>query len=179
MSSRKRERIALVGFMATGKTTFAKILARRLGWACVDCDADIARRERRSIARIFAEDGEAYFRRLESRALARALKHRNAVVATGGGAVIAARNRRLLARASFVVWMRSPLADVLKRTAKKKDRPLLNAADRAGAARKLWKKRAPLYAACADARVTTISRADLEKKAGPLLKKHGFTTRRK
>lgn len=178
MSSRQRERIALVGFMATGKSTFAQILARRLGWAYVDCDALIARREKRTIVRIFAESGEPYFRRAETRVLRTALKRKRCVVATGGGAILAAANRRALARAAFVIWMRSPLAAVLKRTAAKTDRPLLNAPDRSRVARELLRKRTPLYRACADAQVTTVSKADLKKNAEIFLQKYGYAPRR-
>jgi shikimate kinase len=174
MSSRKRERIALVGFMATGKTAFGRILAKKLGWSFIDCDAVIERRERMKIARIFARKGEPYFRRAESAVLAASLKKKRAVISTGGGAVISAKNRRLLKRSAFVVWMRSPLAYILKRAGKSPARPLLNAPDRASAARRLLKTRTPLYEDCADVAVWTRAKSDLAAKAGPFLTRNSL-----
>ncbi len=80
--------IALLGLSGVGKSTVARLLAERLGWAVVDTDALIVAAEGRPIADIFANDGEARFRDLEAAALAEALKRVPAIVATGGGCAL-------------------------------------------------------------------------------------------
>jgi shikimate kinase len=91
------KRVVLTGFMGSGKTTVGLLLAERLGWKFVDLDDEIERRESRTVAEIFAQSGEALFRRLETEALRSALGVSNAVIALGGGAIEAQTNRDLLA----------------------------------------------------------------------------------
>jgi shikimate kinase/3-dehydroquinate synthase len=83
----KVERIALIGFSGAGKTTVARLLADRLGWAVVDTDDEIERQWGRAIPAIFREHGETAFRASEQEALSAALARSNVVIATGGGAV--------------------------------------------------------------------------------------------
>lgn len=84
----KVERIALIGFSGTGKTTVARLLANHLGWTAVDTDDDIERHWDMAIPAIFREHGETVFRASEREALASALAQSNVVIATGGGAVV-------------------------------------------------------------------------------------------
>jgi len=93
--------IYISGFMAAGKTTVGRKLARILGRRFVDLDAQIERRGRRSIPKLF-EDGEKSFRRLESAALRLAARQNGQVVALGGGALLSAQNKRL-ARSSGIL----------------------------------------------------------------------------
>ena len=79
------ERVLLVGFMASGKSSVGKELASRLGWAFEDFDTAIEARAGRSVSQIFSEDGEAGFRRLELEVAEELLALRNTVVASGGG----------------------------------------------------------------------------------------------
>ena len=88
MSDKRYERVVLVGFSGTGKSTTARLLAERLGWQCIDTDADIEREAGKSIPAIFASEGEPAFRAMERRHLLAALEQDRAVVATGGGAVV-------------------------------------------------------------------------------------------
>src|SRR5205807_7894473 len=81
----KADKIYLVGFMAAGKTTVARALAKRLDWPAVDVDERIEEREHLSVAEIFAKRGEPYFRATERAVLAEQLAPRHLVVATGGG----------------------------------------------------------------------------------------------
>ena len=90
--------IILTGFSGAGKSKVAAEVARILGWKCVDTDADIVRREGREIAAIFSEKGEPAFRRLEKEALERACAGGGRVIATGGGVLMDADNRRLFVR---------------------------------------------------------------------------------
>jgi shikimate kinase len=87
------DKIYLVGFMAAGKTTVARALAERLGWRAEDIDELIEARERRTVADIFARNGEPYFRGLEREILRLLLPMRHVVVATGGGTFMDPDNR--------------------------------------------------------------------------------------
>lgn len=108
--------IVLVGFMAAGKTTVGRLLAARLGWAYLDLDELITFDAGRAPAELIAARGEVAFRRVETAALARALQTRNTVLATGGGAVLSPRNRRLLARAAGrVVWLKVSAEEAWRR----------------------------------------------------------------
>src|SRR5690606_38832104 len=79
------ERVVLVGFMASGKTTVGRLLAERLGWRHLDLDAEIEREEGRSVAEIFRAEGEAYFRRREAVTGERLLAEPRTVLTPGGG----------------------------------------------------------------------------------------------
>jgi shikimate kinase len=104
------DKIYLVGFMACGKSTVARSLAKRLGWRAEDVDELIEARERRSIAEIFARQGEPYFRAVERDMLAIVQPLRHLVVATGGGTFADADNRGLMGQDGLTVWIDVPLA---------------------------------------------------------------------
>lgn len=95
----------LVGYRGSGKTTVGRALADRLGWAFLDADAVLEGRAGKTIRDIFAADGEAAFRDLESLVLADLVKHADTVVATGGGVVLREANRQLLTSHGFVAWL--------------------------------------------------------------------------
>ena len=78
--------LILIGYRATGKTTLARLLAQRLGWDWIDADVEIERQAGKSIARMFAEDGEPAFRDLEARVIADLCGRPRLVLAAGGGA---------------------------------------------------------------------------------------------
>ncbi|WP_158786343.1 shikimate kinase [Granulicella sp. L46] len=90
------DRIILTGFMGSGKTTAGALLAERLGWRFLDLDREIETRHQRTVPQIFAENGEAHFRHLESSTLASLLGERRLVLALGGGAPEELGNRLLL-----------------------------------------------------------------------------------
>jgi shikimate kinase len=97
--------LSLIGYRATGKTTLAKLLAEKLGWEWLDADVEIERAAGKSIARIFAEDGEPAFRDLEARIIADLCRRERLVLATGGGAPLREETRRALRAAGKVVWL--------------------------------------------------------------------------
>src|SRR5437879_5098392 len=99
------ERIALIGYRGSGKSTVGPLVAARLGWRFVDADVVLEVKAGKSIARIFAEDGEIQFRDLEANNLVNLLGEDDIVLATGGGAILRDSNRRLLKETSFVVWL--------------------------------------------------------------------------
>ena len=118
----------LVGFMAAGKTTLARALAKRLDWRALDIDEIVEQRERLPVADIFAKHGEAYFRIAERDALADQLGVRHVIVATGGGTFVDPQNRSLINADGLSVWLDIPLERALARVPADGRRPL--AADR-------------------------------------------------
>ncbi len=139
--------ILLTGFMGTGKSAVGRRVAARLGRPFVDMDAEIEKRAGRTIAAIFAEDGEPAFRALE-RALARELASRSGlVVAAGGGAVLDPRNVADFMRAGLLVCLDARPEVILARLAGERHRPLLETADREQRLRELLARRAACYAA--------------------------------
>jgi len=138
----KADKIYLVGFMAAGKTTMARALAKRLDWRAVDVDEAIESREHDTVAGIFARHGEAYFRAVERAVLLEQLGERHTVVATGGGTFADAQNRALINRDGLSVWLDVPIDRLVSRIPADGRRPL--AADRAGLDR-LYHQRRPFY----------------------------------
>lgn len=100
-----RRRILLIGPRGSGKTTVGRRLAARLAWSFVDADELLEAREGRSVAAIFAADGEAGFRDRESVLLSELAQKPDHVIATGGGIVLRPENRRTLRVAGFCIWL--------------------------------------------------------------------------
>jgi shikimate kinase len=136
----KTDKIYLVGFMAAGKTTVARALAKRLGWQSADIDELIERRERQTVAGIFATEGEPYFRAAERAVLYEQLPPRYLVVATGGGTFVDSQNRAAINRDGVSVWLDVPLDRAVARMPSDGRRPL--AADRAEFERLYHQRRA-------------------------------------
>ena len=136
----KADKVYLVGFMAAGKTTVARALAKRLDWQAVDIDELIEQREHMTVSDIFAKHGEAYFRAAERQILAEQTLSRHIVVATGGGTFADGQNRAAINRDGVSVWLDVPLDRLVSRVPADGRRPL--AADRAGFERLYYQRRA-------------------------------------
>lgn len=158
-----RERITgnvfLVGMMGAGKTSMGKLLARRLGKTFVDCDHEIERTTGVKVAIIFEIEGEAGFRAREAKTLAELVLRKDIVLATGGGAVLSAENRRLLSANGVVVYLRAAVADLWNRTRHDKNRPLLRTTNPRARLEELHAERDPLYREVADIVVDTGSQS--------------------
>ncbi len=107
--------LTLIGYRAVGKTTLAKLLAERLGWDWIDADVEIERRAGKSIARIFAEEGEPAFRDLEAEVIADLCRRDRLVLAAGGGAPLRPESRRAMREAGKVVWLTARPETILAR----------------------------------------------------------------
>lgn len=108
-------RIYLVGFMATGKTTIGKALARSLQFAFRDLDAEVERRQACTIAEIFDLHGESKFRELEAEILRASRDEENLVMATGGGTFCDPRNRDWISEHGLSVWLDLPFSEIARR----------------------------------------------------------------
>ena len=107
--------LTLIGYRATGKTTLARLLAERLRWDWIDADVEIERRAGRSIAKIFAEQGEPAFRDLEAQVIADLCRRDRLVLAAGGGAPLRPESRRAMREAGLVVWLTARPETILAR----------------------------------------------------------------
>jgi shikimate kinase len=141
------ERVLLVGFMGSGKTSVGRLLAERLGWAFVDFDDEIEAEAGQSVAEIFAGQGERRFRSLEAGVAARLLARRDVVLGSGGGWAAAAPGRLAgVPGGTATFWLRVTPEEAVRRAGKEPGtRPLLGGPDPRAAARRLLEKRAPRY----------------------------------
>ncbi len=149
-------RIVLTGFMGAGKSTVGRLLAQEIGWTFLDLDAHLEARAGLTIPELFERHGEPHFRRLESSALASALRQPNVVLALGGGAPETLTNRLLLEQTpgTLTVFLDAPFATLFDRcmlqalnpgseeAARDADRPNLRDA---AAAQARFNTRHPLY----------------------------------
>jgi shikimate kinase len=150
--------VFLIGPMGSGKSAVGRHLARLLRFSFHDSDADIEARTGVDIAFIFEKEGEARFRQREQESIERLTALDRVVVATGGGAVILAENRRLLAGRGTVVYLETSIAQQMERTRHGRHRPLLNDTDPKRRLGELMHQRAALYAEIADLTVSTDGR---------------------
>jgi len=137
------ERIILIGFMGSGKSSVGRILAERLGYELVDTDALLEERAGAPIPRIFREQGEPAFRAMESQVLAAVADRRRSVIATGGGAPAHPPNRTFFTRGDAVFHLRVSLKAARERTGENADRPLL--AQDPESVRRLYQGRQSVY----------------------------------
>ncbi len=147
--------IYFVGLMAVGKSTVGRLLADSLDMQFYDTDHVIEERAGAPVAWIFDVEGEPGFRDREQHVIDELTQQDGIVLATGGGAVLRAENRRVLSARGCVVHLDSPLDRLVQRTQKDKKRPLLQGGDNREIFRRLLKERLPLYADVADYRFVT------------------------
>ncbi|MFF5965972.1 shikimate kinase [Streptomyces collinus] len=152
--------VVLVGPMGVGKSTVGQLLAERLGVSYRDTDDDIVAEQGRTVAEIFVDEGEAAFRAIEKQAVHRALAEHDGVLALGGGAILDAGTRALLA-GQRVAYLSMDVEEAVKRTGLNAARPLL-AVNPRKQWRELMEARRHLYEEVATAVVATDGRTPEE-----------------
>jgi shikimate kinase len=145
MVNGKTNNIYFIGLMGAGKTTIGKILAKQLGKTFYDTDHEIEKRTGVKIPVIFDLEGETGFRKRETAVIQDITKLNNIVMATGGGAVIAEENRKLLQATGTVIYLRANVNELWHRTRNDKHRPLLQKVDIRAKLEQLYVERNPLY----------------------------------
>lgn len=135
----------LIGMMGAGKTTVGRRLAARLGLPFRDADAEIEKAAGMPVGELFTLHGEKSFRRGEAQVMARLLDEAPHVLATGGGAILAAETRRRIAEKAISVWLRADLDTIVRRATRRPTRPLLQQGDPRATLQRLLEERAPLY----------------------------------
>ena len=148
--------VVLYGFMGVGKSTIGRLLASRLGREFIDTDTRIEELAGKTIPQIFAREGEAHFRELESQLVKELARQEKLVIATGGGMVINPVNAALLRQNGVFVYLVADPAVIYRRVKHKEDRPLLSQAkDRQEQIKKLFAARKEIYENLAGFRVDT------------------------
>lgn len=137
--------IVLVGLMGAGKSTVGRRLAKRLGIPFVDSDVAIEEAAGSSTSELFERYGEHDFRDGERRLVARLVDGTVRVIATGGGAFIDPRTRKLLNERAITVWLDAPVEILAERTGRRNTRPLLMKGNRAKTLARLSEERQPMY----------------------------------
>lgn len=149
----RTDNIFLVGLMGSGKSTVGRHLARRLRRRFIDSDHEIEARTGVGIPLIFEIEGEAGFRAREQAMIEELTTLAGVVLATGGGAVLAAENRSALRARGIVVYLRAAVDDLFARTRHDRNRPLLQTPDPRAKLAELFGQRDPLYQEVADVTV--------------------------
>jgi len=147
--------VFLVGMMGAGKTTIGRGLARALSREFLDVDLVLEARCGVRVPVIFELEGEEGFRRRETHALDECSRIPGVVLATGGGAVLAERNRRMLKERGIVLYLRARAEELYQRTRYDRNRPLLQTPDPLGRITALLRQREPLYEEIADLIIDT------------------------
>ncbi|MGN6704027.1 MAG: shikimate kinase AroK, partial [Burkholderiaceae bacterium] len=137
--------IFLVGLMGAGKTTVGRALAKKLNKRFVDTDQEIEARTGATVSLIFEIEGEDSFRQREADIIRELTAQSELVLATGGGAVLRAENRELLAARGTVIYLRASVNHLLQRTSRDRSRPLLQTGDPRKKIEQLAREREPLY----------------------------------
>lgn len=154
----KHNNLFLVGPMGAGKTTIGRFLASDLSLEFVDLDTEIEHRSGADIPWIFDMEGEQGFRQRESRILAEVVSRSGTLLATGGGAVLSAANRKLLSERGYVIYLSATVNQLLERTKNDRNRPLLQVDNPREVIENLVSSRDPLYREVADLVVATGKR---------------------
>jgi shikimate kinase len=146
--------VVFVGLMGAGKTAIGRKVAATLGLPFTDSDYEIESVSRMTIPDLFDRYGEAEFRSLEQRVIARVLESGPQVLSTGGGAFMNEQTREAIAAGGLSVWLKADVDTLLDRVSKKQNRPLLRNADPRAVLERLMAERYPVYA-LADVTVAT------------------------
>lgn len=141
--------------MGTGKTSVGQRVARSLGFRFVDTDKLIVKQAGKPIPKIFEEEGEEAFRRIETEVLRKCAESGGQVISTGGGIVTREENRGILREAGYVIWLRASPEVIYERVRRNRNRPLLQTPDPMKTIQELLEARNGLYESCSDLSIKT------------------------
>jgi len=153
--------IVLVGFMGTGKTEVGKILSKKLGYALIDADTEIEKKQNTTITEIFRQQGEPAFRDIEAEVIKQLSGLKKNVISTGGGAVLRQENIDNLRANGVIVCLSATPETILQRTSVNNDRPLLQTENPLQKIKELLEYRRPYYEK-ADIMIDTENKSPLE-----------------
>lgn len=159
MNKENKKNIMLIGFMGAGKTTVSRELSKLTGRQEVDMDAYIVQKEGRSINDIFAQNGEEYFRNIETKYLKEIQKSSGVIVSCGGGSVLKDENVSIMKENGVIVLLTATPETTLSRVQNSKDRPILNGNMNLDFITELMNKRKDRYLSVADVIVKTDDRS--------------------
>jgi len=151
----QKENIYLIGLMGAGKTTIGRQLAKALQVPFYDSDKAIEEQTGVDIPTIFEYEGENGFRSREQNMLEELTQIDGIVLATGGGAILRAENRKVLSENGFVVYLQCSIDKILQRTKRDNQRPLLNTDEPRERIETLFAEREEFYLSCADFKIET------------------------
>ncbi len=149
------QNIILVGPMGSGKTTIGRQLAKQLNMSFFDSDHEIEAKTGANIPLIFELEGEQGFRKRETAMLDELSQKNNTVLATGGGAVLALENRKMLRQRGIIIYLSATMEQLWERTRMDKNRPLLQTENPREKIAALLEQRDPLYKEIADIIIDT------------------------
>lgn len=151
--------IVLIGFMGSGKSTIGRELNKSLGYHFLDTDQLIEQKAGKDISKIFEQDGEEAFREMETLLLQEIIEQKPShhIISTGGGMPLKTENQSLLQQLGFVVWLTCTPEDILHRTSRTTDRPLLHCDDPLPLIQKMLTERKPIYEQTAHLTINTSS----------------------
>ena len=143
----KEKNIVLIGMMGCGKTTVGKSLQEKIfqNYVFVDIDEQIETKAQKSVSEIFAQDGELFFRQLESQLIEKFALEKNQIISTGGGAFVDEKNITNLKKNGIVFYLKTEVETILKRLENDESRPLLKTEDKKNKLSSLLKKREASY----------------------------------
>lgn len=167
--------IYLVGPTGSGKTAVGRQLARDAGLLFMDSDHEIEKRTGVEISYIFEKEGESGFRDREEEMIKELSSLEGMVVATGGGAILSADNRKRLANSGVVVYLKTGVNEQLKRTSRSRKRPLLNRGNPREILEEMAQTRNALYEEIADLSLDTSNQRvrSVAKQLKELLEQRG------
>lgn len=149
--------VILIGYMGAGKTTVGRLLAEQEGLCFCDTDAMIEERERRTISEIFASDGEAAFRDMETELIKKLIEEKlsDTVLSVGGGLPVREENRKLLQELGTVIYLMASKETIVKRVEGSDNRPLLKGENLMEKVGRMLSERDPLYRQAAEFLIET------------------------
>ncbi len=152
------QNIILIGAMGVGKSTVGKRLAKNLNIEFYDSDQEIVQKTGVDIATIFEYEGEQGFRKREENIIQELCKLEPIVLATGGGAILSKKSRKILASSGVVFYLKASVESILNRSKNETSRPLLNTANKHETIKNLLEQRTPLYESVAHHTINTDRR---------------------